>query len=361
MNEQEYDIIIKKDFDKKGQLEVTVRKKLDASGQKYDLYKGYTVIDGFAYSALTHPANIHDAIVVRCKDRSDCLYPRCYHDAPYHDIDDYIEIINKKNIQKAIIILDDISFLNKCSGLKFISITPSYQSGSDFDFSPLYDMPKVLSLHCNSRFGDREQYVSQIDYSKIKGLIDLGIGVTKGTLNYNRLKSLNVTGFKGEYRDLTDLFCSEQLDTLSIIQCGITSLNGIGTSKKMQCLYLHYNRSLTDISALYSVKSTMKALRIENCPQIKDFSVLGELENLELLELSGSNELPSLSFLKSMKKLKTFTFSVNVLDGDLSLCKNLSYVYSEKNRKHYSLKDKDMPKSRYVRGNEDIEMWRRTE
>ena len=89
--------------------------------------------------------------------------------------------------------------------------------------------------------------------------------------------------------------------------------------------------------------------------------MLGKLENLELLQLSGSNELPSLDFLKTMKNLKTFVFSVNVADGDLTLCRNLSYVYSERNRKHYNLKDSDMPRGVYVRGNEDIEEWRRLE
>ena len=138
-------------------------------------------------------------------------------------------------------------------------------------------------------------------------------------------------------------------------------MEGIQKSKKIQCLYLHYNRSLNDISALKNVKKTLRALRIENCPKINDFSVLEELENLELLELSGNNELPSLSFLKTMKNLKTFIFSMNVKDGDLYPCLNLSYAYSEKNRKHYNLKDMDLPKGQYVRGNEAIEEWRRLE
>jgi hypothetical protein len=52
---------------------------------------------------------------------------------------------------------------------------------------------------------------------------------------------------------------------------------------------------------------------------------------------------------------------MNVLDGDLSLCKNLSYVYSEIDRKHYSLKDALLPKGKYIRGNESIEEWRKLE
>lgn len=172
---------------------------------------------------------------------------------------------------------------------------------------------------------------------------------------------MHAGGFRGKNRDLTDLFCSTEVDTLSLIQCGMNSLNGIETSRKMQCVYLSYNRCLNDISALGKVKETLRALRIENCPQIKDFSVLGELEQLELLQLTGSNVLPSLDFLKRMKNLKTFVFSVNVLDGDLSPCLGLSYVYSEKDRRHYNLKDADMPRGKYFRGNENIEEWRRME
>lgn len=52
---------------------------------------------------------------------------------------------------------------------------------------------------------------------------------------------------------------------------------------------------------------------------------------------------------------------MNVIDGDLTPCLDLSYVYSEKDRRHFNLKDKDLPKMNYVRGNEDIEEWRRLE
>lgn len=225
-------------------------------------------------------------------------------------------------------------------------------------------MPQIKLLFCQNQHGTQSQILSKIDYSQIYGLIDLGIGVNRGTFNYNKietLKSLDVGGFQGRNQDLTDLFCSKELDTLRMIQCGVHSLDGIDTSEKMQCLYLHYNRSLKDISALKKVKHTLKALRIENCPKIEDFSVLGELENLELLELSGRNVLPSLDFLKSMKRLSLFVFDMNVLDGDLSPCLEISHAESRRNRKHYNLKNQDLPKGKFKMGNEDIDEWRKLE
>ena len=71
--------------------------------------------------------------------------------------------------------------------------------------------------------------------------------------------------------------------------------------------------------------------------------------------------MPNLKFLETMPKLKTLILNMMVADGDLSLCLNLSYVYLQKNRKHYNLKDSDLPKGKFVRGNENIELWRRLE
>ena len=89
--------------------------------------------------------------------------------------------------------------------------------------------------------------------------------------------------------------------------------------------------------------------------------MLEELENLETLVLLGKNELTNISFIKKLKNLKTFVFSMTVLDGDLRPCLNLMYAYSQNNRKYYNLKNKDLPKKQFIRGNEDIEMWRRME
>ena len=222
-------------------------------------------------------------------------------------------------------------------------------------------MPQIKKLQCSTVYGFRENFSTCIDCAKISGLEDIHV-TNFGYKNFNTVDTLKGLGLSNyEKRDISEAFSSSILDTLSIFQSRITSLEGIQKSQKMQCLYLYYNRFLQDISALAKVKKTLRALRIESCPKINDFSMLSELENLELLELSGSNELPSLSFLKEMKKLKTLIFNVNVKDGDLTPCLDLSYVYSGKNRKHYNLKDKDLPKGQYVRGNESIESWRRLE
>ena len=89
--------------------------------------------------------------------------------------------------------------------------------------------------------------------------------------------------------------------------------------------------------------------------------MIGKLENLESLVLIGSNVISNLSFLTKMKKLKTFIFTMEIADGDLTPCLDLQYACCAKGRKYYNLKDDKLPKGEYVRGNENIEMWRRFE
>lgn len=307
------------------------------------------MVNSFEFTSILYPFNEKTALKVNVNgvSKSNC-----------------IEYINKFQLEQAEIIMPDLYFLEKCPSLKYLKIVPSYNAEEFFDFSPLYKMEEIKSLSCENQYGEKMQYIANIDFAKIHGLVDLSFSVNKGTQNYEKvdtLKSLQVWDFRGQRQDVSDLFCSKELDTLQLTSCKIRSLRGIGLSEKLQCLYLYYNRSLSDISALVDVKDTLKALRIQNCSKIIDFSVLGYLENLELLELSGNNTLSNLEFLKNLKQLKTFVLDMNVSDGDLSACLSVPSVYCHKNRKHYNLKDKDLPKGKYVCGNENIEKWRRLE
>ena len=321
------------------------------------LIKHYIMHDGFIFSTLTEPANIYDAIIIKYPENTLCSSPKFPNSN--RSLRDHINIIKKLNLEKAIIISENIDFITECPSLKYIRVKPSDNAKNNFDYSPLYQMPLIKSLSCATLYGDKNEFNTTLDYSKINGLESVSISGS-GHQNYNDIMSLKTMGISGYKKfDLTNMFSSSVLDCLMLIQCGIKSLDGLQTAENMQCLYLYHNRSLQDISTLRKVKETLRALRIDCCPKITDFSILAELENLEMLELSGNNSIPSLDFIKSMKNLKTLIFSMNVLDGDLSPCSNIAYVHSLKNRKHYNMKNKDLPHGQYVHGNESIDLWRR--
>ncbi len=319
---------------------------------------GYVIRDEFLFRSVTSPGNVYDALILRSPENAQCSCP-LISEFSEKTLEEHIAFINENKLEKAFVIAENLDFIVQCPTLKHVSVVPSDNVGNGFDYSLLYKLPELLSVSCPTEYGKRFQYTTTVDYSKFPKIESIFV-TKKGCLNYNKidtLKNLGLSHYGGT--DLTDAFCSKVLDTMTIIQSKVQSLNGIQNSENMQCLYLYYNRSLQDISQLRHVKKTLRALRIENCPKIEDFSVLGELEQLELLEICGSNTLPNLDFLKTMKNLKTFVFDVNVEDGDLTPCLGLSYATCIRSRRHYNVKDADLPRNQYFRGNENIDPWRR--
>ena len=286
-----------------------------------------------------------------------------------------IRYLNDNDIKSAYICqMDNFYFLEKCVKLEHIEIelglSIKYYGGLEkrgnkllktYDVSPLYCLRNLKGL---AIVDIEEPYIiskMKIDLSKFPKL-EYFLGDSKYIKNIEQAKSLKSVWLNRYEKDtLHELSELPELDSLELEVSKIKSLDGCEKMKKIQCLYLHYNRSLHDISALKYVGSSLKALTIENCGKIKDFSVLEELDNLESLELRGSNEIPDLSFIKKMKKLKSFTFTVNVLDGDISPCLDLQFAFCTRGKRHYNLKGTQLPNGKCIRGNENIEMWRRFE
>ena len=321
------------------------------------LAQGYRFYDGYIFKAIRHPANIFDAILIRNPSSA-----RSFGDSitgSLHSLSEHINYINKYTLNKALVIADDISFLSQCPTIKHLNIVPSVTFGDNFDFSPLYRLSEIRSLRCSTKYGKFGENSSSVDYAQIHGLEDLCVS-TENDLNFQHistLKKLSVSQYKGE--NLIGLCCSKVLDTLELNACSVRTLDGIETLPKIQCLYLAYNSQLQDISSLGKARETLKALRIQKCSRICDFSVLSQLENLEYLFLAGGNHIPSLDFVDSLPNLKTLIIDMEVEDGNLLPCLRLSYAHCSRTRRHYNVKAKDLPKGVYYRGNDNIDLWRR--
>lgn len=316
----------------------------DVIADVYTFQQGYLYRQGYVFAPLTQ-SNIYDAIVIRNPSHCQAWCPK--YGFSDHSLEEHIELINQYHLEKAIIIAEDISFITRCSSLKYLKIVLADTAVDKFDYSPLYDMPCIKELTCTTAYGGPQEHLhATLDYSRIKGLLNVRIS-GKGHLNYNlvdTLEELHISENK-THQDLTSVSNSQNLKRIWFLQSGLKSLSGIERFPKMQDLSFDYMRSLCDISQLSLVANSLRVLSIENCPKITDFSVLYDLVNLEHLYLCGKNELPSLDFLNKMKKLKTFVFSMNVADCDLSPCLQIPYASTYHNRKQYNLKDKDLPKT----------------
>lgn len=299
--------------------------------------------EGFAFSSAGGPANILNAIVIRSPENCDCWSPK--YSVSGRSLEETIAFINRHQLEHACIIAEDLSFLPRCQSLKYLDIHPANTAPESFDFSPLYEMPEIRYLHCATGYGGpAEPFHTTVDYSKVHGLRRLLVNGT-GHLNYQNCPPLEelYVGDDKHWPDLSHLKDCTSLKRLWLTQCGTRSLEGIQSLPGLQELSADHCRRLTHIHQLASL-SALRSLSIESCPQISDFSCLKALTNLEYLHLHGSNVLPDLEFLHSMKKLRVFTFSMNVLNCDLSPCLDVPYVWCEKGRKGYNLKDKDLPK-----------------
>ena len=263
-----------------------------------------------------------------------------------YSLEDHIALVQSKNLRKAIIIAEDISFLRECPSLEQLSVSPSY-SAEKFDFSPLYDMPNLKWLSCETTFGPGNKKTASFDGSRCPNLTRLSVDGRQNAFcisGMRKLKSLFL--HSGAYRseNLSAFSDCEELVNLWFTQIPLRSLDGIESLKSLKRLELDVCSKLENLSALSACAETLSWLQINSCNKIMDFSFLGNLKNLEYLHIAGNNTIPDLSFIKNMPNLKTLFFTVKIQDGDLTLCKGIPDVRFV-DRRHYSHKSKDFPKN----------------
>lgn len=308
-------------------------------------FLGCVLQDGFVFTSIDQPSNVLDAIVIRNPEKAFSFTPQ--KTTSTRTLTETIQYIAENKIEKACIIAEDISFLKDCPSLRKVELILATTAPENFDFSPLYAMPNLSSFACVTEFGmpPKPKTIS-LSYTNFPPLEELRASGS-GHQDIGALQSLRKLNLSEHAlgKDLSSICTGEKLEQLSLTQCKVQSLQGIEKETNLKRVSLSYLRNLKDISALQSTAKTLSELTIENCPKIIDFSVLNSLSNLEHLALDGKNTLPSLSFLKSMPKLQTFTFSMTVADKDIKPCLAIPYVYMAKDKAGYNLKNKDLPKN----------------
>ena len=299
----------------------------------------YIVRDGFVFTSLTKDT-IFDALVVK-----ECTGDSSPYSAGTRSLEECIELINCYRLESAVFVANNDSVLKQCPTVKQFLLYPDTNSQTPINYYSLRTVPGIKNFSLAGKSGIDELYtggISPLLFQKLK-----------------TLKRLNMCGIDDKSNDkkasitTIDNFDLPELMKLTIIQCGITSLNGIHNCPKLQWLDLSYMRNLSDISDLSTLAPTLRMLAFENCPKITDFSVISKLKELEYLELKGKNELPNLDFIKKLPKLKFLILTMNVSDGNVSFLLNIQYVDAVCKR-HYNLKNKDLPKDKTDLGFEFI-------
>lgn len=239
-----------------------------------------------------------------------------------------VEFINKHSIDQVEINdfeYTDLNFLQECPSIEILSIHNHFLK----DLNGIYNLTKLRVLAIN-------ETTTKVEFrlNELKNLEELYGTLPQKTVGINelkRIKKVELWGYKPKSRNLNEFSSLKSLKELNITQSRIDALDGIEGLLSLKKLGLYHLRTIVDITALEEVKAPITELSLENCKSIGDFQPIHNLKGLESLKILACGELPSLSFVSKLTKLKSLVFAdTNILDGNLTVCDGIEYVYYTK-------------------------------
>lgn len=188
-----------------------------------------------------------------------------------------------------------------------------HQFGVENNF--IYDFPNLEGLAV-SLYSDSDFILDCARLPKTLKQLDLSTYCKKKISNMEALafslEQLSISGFKE--KDLSSLAPLKSLTTLSFKTASIKSLNGIEELIYLKRLSLGGVRSLVDLTAISSLQK-LKFLEIDIAWKLQDCSPIGQLGELEVLQLMDCKNLASIQFVRQMSKLRQlYTLGTTVIN-----------------------------------------------
>ena len=259
------------------------------------------------------------------------------------DLDGEIKYIIENNISSIAITsfhsksISNLEFLKKIQLIKAITI----DDDSGFDYAGLYYLIQLKSLTLSVK--NKRQHV---DFSKFEHLEYLSVDwysqLPDLTMCY-KLKELVLWKYKPKHKSFIDLKVPDTLENLEITESNIQNLEGLHLPnlKKLEC---HNSNLLESTRGIESVSIHLNTLVFDYCKKLSSYQNIETCSQLEKIILGNCGSLPTVEWVKSLKKLKHFSFyNTLLLDGDTSPCFGIKYV-SFKNNKNYNHKVEEFRK-----------------
>lgn len=217
--------------------------------------------------------------------------------------------VTAQNIEAAVALLK-----KRFDGKTVRGLAITWFSGQQLTF--LYSVPFIEQLQL-----DTDNFAGKLDLSCLPALKDLVFTYSDniyGLQTLEQLERLVVFRVKTANKDLAGVLPSNIRD-LAIRQSPLESLSGIEELKLLEKCELSYLPKLQDVSALAALKGSLRFLDIQNAKRITNPHTLGALENLDELRIWQCKSMPSIGWLRSLKRLRRFVFmDTRIEDGDLS-------------------------------------------
>jgi internalin A len=196
------------------------------------------------------------------------------------------------------------------------------------NFESIYSLKNIEKIY----FLDKQKFI--IDISKFPKIIHLGSDYWKGLVNVSKAYSLtSLVLSKLPDINLKQISALKNLKILHIYSSKIQNLEGI-ERLPTEKISLARNNLLENIQSINELK-TLKALDIEKCKLLNDFSFLSGNNTIEELFIDN---LKSIKFISTLKKLKKINFW-NCNDGDMNPLlesRSLEQINFYPNKKNYS-------------------------
>jgi protein phosphatase 1 regulatory subunit 7 len=152
------------------------------------------------------------------------------------------------------------------------------------------------------------------------------------------LYSLSMHHYTPKSKDITGLSQLSWLSKLKINQSNISSFHGLEEFSQLEELQFNYCSKLEKLCCLEKSSNSIKSLICDYCKAIKNHDYVTTLKVLSTLAFNDCGYLPSIKFIKKISSLESFRFGdTDVIDGDMSPCIGLNYVYFS-NKRHFSHK-----------------------
>ena len=254
-----------------------------------------------------------------------------------YDLDEIQKIgkIDEENIE---ISMDALICLNYMPNVKNIILTPGNVNPIDLEVLQGLRI-KALKLDYYSYEIDNWN----IDLSQFPFLEYVYARTQYCFRNVSQCKNLHTLSVLQWIDDNLEYLYGSTLKALELSGGPLKSLIGIHHLPQLRSLTLENLHRLSDISSLEG--ACLESLAVTSCNKL-DANIFPCLPHLRLLILGGSKKISCISsILRQTPKLEWIYLEVDVEQGDLSPLKKLQHVVIFRDCRHYTLKNKDLPKA----------------
>ncbi len=223
----------------------------------------------------------------------------------------------------------DLSFLQELSGIE--SLTLIHRTIDDI--SPIHHLHdlRTLVVHTYCK--------TEINFDQFPALEDCTLewrAKAGSIFSRTTLKKLFINSYAG--KDTEKFARLVNLESLSLANAGVRSLEGLASLKRLTFLGLYNLRKLDSLAGIESLDSVVH-LEVNGCKNIRSIELIAALKNLKRIHLCDDGHIESLRPLASLSGLEEVLFydSTNILDGNLSLLAELPRLkkVAFANRSHY--------------------------